>query len=405
MKDILIGPWNTFLMSELQKTKDTLRVISPFISKDGIDVLLEGLGRGISTRLITRCNSSDFISRVNSAHALKSLVDSSGRIRVQDRYLHSKLYLFDSRLAVVSSSNLTYAGLNKNAEIGIVIRNPSMLQTLEDHFEYSWDKLSEDLDKEDIQSIIDHIKQLTHHLEGNGQPSPEIRDWGKHLSPNEEDLGQESEKRYTPSTTGGSKHWIKFIWRRKDPAPIDREIEAIAKYQGAVTFPSHPGHPRNIQSGHSVYHTAIAKTYRGNDWLVYGRGIVASDHRDGIDEFPKHLLSKYTMIARYPYLIWLDNIELIGGRIQDGISLHDLFRQLRDETFVRSVVNANRGEHNTFKKVMRRQSHLELTPTAVTLLNEKMERAFATYGKITENKGTSVWWNGEDNQKHQFHRV
>lgn len=405
MNDILIGPWQEFLAHELQNIKEDVRVISPFASKDGIALLTEGSRRDVSTRLITRCNSSDFIKHVNSAPALKSLVESGGRVRIQDRYLHSKLYLFDSRIAVVSSSNLTYCGLNRNAEIGVVVREPSMIHMLVEHFEDAWDKLSEDLTVTKIQLIIKHIKKLSLRLEGDGQSSPG-EDWGTHLAQSSEaDLDRGTEEPSVPITAESSHHWIKFIWRRSDPAPIDREIQAISEYQGAVTFPPHPGHPRNIQSGHTVYHTAIANTYRGIDWLVYGKGVAATNHRDGIDEFPKQHFLSYPDIARYPYLIWLNQIELIGGRIQDGISLHDIFDQLKDDTFVRSAHNANRGIQNTFKSVIRQQSHLELTPAAVSLLNSKMEEAFAIYGKISEPEGSSVWWNADVAEEHKIHRA
>lgn len=83
--------------------------------------------------LITRFNLNDFASNVSSLDCLKYSVEEGANVfGIQG--LHSKIYLFDDRSAIVTSANLTDNGLKRNHECGIFTSDPTMVKTIIDHF-------------------------------------------------------------------------------------------------------------------------------------------------------------------------------------------------------------------------------------------------------------------------------
>ena len=74
--------------------------------------VLDGLlsPRPGSIQVITRYNLSDFADGVSYIEALHLLLDAGAAVR-GIRGLHAKLYMFGSTRAIVTSANLTEAGL------------------------------------------------------------------------------------------------------------------------------------------------------------------------------------------------------------------------------------------------------------------------------------------------------
>ena len=52
-----------------------------------------------------------------------------------DNKLHAKLYIFDDLEAIVTSSNLTFAGFNRNLEVALAVSLPTVVQTAIGHFQ------------------------------------------------------------------------------------------------------------------------------------------------------------------------------------------------------------------------------------------------------------------------------
>ena len=84
--------------------------------------------------LITRFNLHDFASNVSSLDGLKFSVDNGAKV-YGVRQLHSKIYLFDNRCALITSANLTTGGLVNNYECGIFLTDSSTTQNLYNHFD------------------------------------------------------------------------------------------------------------------------------------------------------------------------------------------------------------------------------------------------------------------------------
>src|SRR4051812_542662 len=106
--ELYLKNWYSKLLLELEKTKQ-LRIVSPFV-KEHVIRKIQGQFDFNNFELITRFNLRDFASNVSSLDGLKFSVEKGASVYgIKD--LHSKIYLFDNRAAIITSANLTSGGL------------------------------------------------------------------------------------------------------------------------------------------------------------------------------------------------------------------------------------------------------------------------------------------------------
>jgi HKD family nuclease len=112
------GPETGKRLVELAHRAREIGIISPFISESGADILIKALKgrRQLTLRILTRAEPQDVIQGILQPKALERLLqfatkgDRSVEIR-RDPRVHAKLYLFDDRVAIVGSANMTKHGL------------------------------------------------------------------------------------------------------------------------------------------------------------------------------------------------------------------------------------------------------------------------------------------------------
>ena len=69
-----------------------------------------------------------------------------------------------------------------------------------------------------------------------------------------------------------------------------------------------------------------------NDLCIYGRGVVDVPHREGIDELPawiEPLVDPAVWandLSRWPYIIWLRDVQIADVRARDAVWLSDINR-------------------------------------------------------------------------------
>src|SRR5207302_1292913 len=90
----------------------------PFIKRGAADVLLRA-GVPDLIQVITRFDLGQMSEGVSDTEALRLLLESGAQIRGIQR-LHTKMYLLGGGRAIVTSANLTEAGLYRNHEFGFL---------------------------------------------------------------------------------------------------------------------------------------------------------------------------------------------------------------------------------------------------------------------------------------------
>ena len=135
--ELLRTPWADRLHELCGSVRRELRVCAPFVKRTATAGLLNALPVGVDVRLVSCFNAAHFHRRYSDTTAFRDVLDRGGRVRNCQR-LHAKLYLFDERAVVVTSANLTGAGLLRNWEYGVVLRQPELVSEIAEDFEGLW---------------------------------------------------------------------------------------------------------------------------------------------------------------------------------------------------------------------------------------------------------------------------
>lgn len=147
--------WHRLLEDATKSDRSSLRIISPFIQEKSVRHLLQhGIPEDI--RIITRLNANEILLGVNDLEALRYLLSFGAHIRAV-RNLHSKLYLFGQRQAVVTSANLTWAALTRNHEFGISIHDTTAVESCSKYFEDLWDRAGTNITTQALDEVRDEL--------------------------------------------------------------------------------------------------------------------------------------------------------------------------------------------------------------------------------------------------------
>jgi phosphatidylserine/phosphatidylglycerophosphate/cardiolipin synthase-like enzyme len=115
---IRVGSGFTWILEEISRAKEVLRISSPWLSKDIIQKYIEPLvRRDVRIKIVTRKDLKNG-EQLESLKYLSNLVRNYKNIEVRllDS-LHAKMILIDDKIGIKGSINLTFAGIYKNVEL------------------------------------------------------------------------------------------------------------------------------------------------------------------------------------------------------------------------------------------------------------------------------------------------
>jgi HKD family nuclease len=138
-----------------------LRIACPFVRFNAIRKLF---GRNVDhfdreIRFLGLWSAWIFIQGVCDLEAFEFLLDAGAEVRVMRSELHAKVYIADSATAIVTSANLTEAGLERNLECGLLIEGQAV-QSIVQNFDFEWRRATP-ISPEDVQKakgLIEGIK-------------------------------------------------------------------------------------------------------------------------------------------------------------------------------------------------------------------------------------------------------
>jgi len=114
-----------YFSNSLSKCKDELIICSGFITKVGLNWVLEKIkDKKLKCKVYCRWNNEDLISGASSLEAYKICKNQGWNFYILER-LHAKFFLIDKKDLIVGSANLTGKGLSlipmSNKEFGIAV--------------------------------------------------------------------------------------------------------------------------------------------------------------------------------------------------------------------------------------------------------------------------------------------
>lgn len=132
------------IRESLSKAKKEVLVCSPWITYL-LDEFKE-INEDINMKIITNFRKEDINRGITDIDKIRVLKSMGAEVRYNND-LHAKMIFVDSKIAIISSANLTKRGLSVNYEAGVVIRDQKYVKNALEFFNGVWEE-SKPLDDE-----------------------------------------------------------------------------------------------------------------------------------------------------------------------------------------------------------------------------------------------------------------
>lgn len=375
--------WNEVLGGAFHDTSSEVRIVCPFIKMNTIERLLRQ-GQSSVLQIITRFNLGDFADGVSDLAALRFLLEKGAQIRGV-RNLHAKLYIFDKRRVVVTSANLTDAGLTRNQEFGFVAEDAEIVARCRDYFDDLWKSGGNNL----VEIRLEEWERVVmDHLAGGARPTTaaNLLDYGS-------DAGIQQEPIAFPAWVGDAgQGFVKFFGEGHNRAEHTMQVLDEVRRSGCHKFCAYPRgrRPRQVRDGALMFMGRLVQN--PNDILIFGRA-VGMAHQPERDDATDADIQLRAWLERWPHLIRLHHAEFVAGSLANGVSLAELMDALGSNAFASTQENAARGEGNTNPRhAIRQQPAVRLSPQGQDWLNRRLENSFDQNGQLAPArlKGSAI---------------
>ena len=319
-----------------------INIISPFIgyqtAKEIVKIKKE---KNIKVTLITRFSRADFFSKASSIDALNLLV-SNGITAYAVKKLHTKLYIIDTDVMILGSSNFTMGGFLTNIELNVLFQNQNgdsseIIGTGIAYFNEFKTNIPKEfiINKEQIEKEIEILKSISH-KNGISKFDPRT-DFGYEHENLETVITKTDmiESCFSESIINNSTAWLKFEGfsderRQKGNCVIDKQLED-GKYK--TYFATRPS---GFKTGELVF-LGVASYNLDNKAtvMIYGYGTVRQWEKNQVATEEEK--AKDSNRKRWPYYIYFENIKYIHDEVRNCLPILELYDNVGADAFPNSV--------------------------------------------------------------------
>jgi HKD family nuclease len=172
------------LVDAVKQAKKRFWCVAPFVTADGLSLIIDEMKPRIDYRLITRLDTGDmFFGSLDLDIIIKFIqnIGNNGKVRFHNECLHSKLWISDNKV-FIGSANLTRNALEKNNELMVMAHNEQFFEECRpiEWFEDLWNKLA-DSEKtiEELEKISQEVQSKKNIFEKIKRQMPKFEDYGK----------------------------------------------------------------------------------------------------------------------------------------------------------------------------------------------------------------------------------
>lgn len=129
------SPWQDAFDRFVDSIQESAIIVAPFITREPIERLAEGLHARDTIRLdvLTNLSEQSLCDGSVDGAALAWLCDQAPKTAIRHlRNLHAKAYVADDHTAIVTSANLTRGGIWRNYELGVAITDTRAVKEIAD---------------------------------------------------------------------------------------------------------------------------------------------------------------------------------------------------------------------------------------------------------------------------------
>ena len=368
---------------------DKLLIISPFIKENITDHILKIIP-GNKIRLITRYNTLDFYSGVSDLNAIKMLFKASTEIRGVYR-LHSKLYIFDERSAIITSANFTKAGMISNMEFGLLVNDKKIVSECIRHFNDLWEKAGDSVDEKmiikwqkKIDEAIKHKKKIKNPF-GLGDEGNDCFDENEVNNELKSIRKKTGIKRVKRQQNLAKRYFIKYIGATNGRKPLTHSIKKEIQESECDKKVYYSYHPHQISDGDVIYFGRM--TENPADYAIIGKGIGIKHirSRDIVSASEKRV-KKWWWKNNYQYFNLVHSCEFINGKLENCVLLvNDIIAKFEHNTLVTTRERWDNGERDIVvtRSLMQKQ-FVEITPEVAKWLDKQLDKEMQLSGKIVK---------------------
>ena len=168
--ELVSFPVEAKFLQVIQEARDDLFVAAPYIKDYGAKVLLDN-ARTSNLRILTNLNLANLTGSSFDIDCLFKLWDKFNLSVSSLGKLHAKVYIADSRVAFMTSANLTRGGLKENYEYGIILHDEAVVSAMRTNMD-EYFGLGNIFTREGVENIrgdIEEVKRLRLDLETSTQ--------------------------------------------------------------------------------------------------------------------------------------------------------------------------------------------------------------------------------------------
>ena len=112
--------------------KTEIIIVSPWIKQKTLKKIIDAVNpnENISWKILTRGNHDDFCVGSSDIAAFKLMIENSSIELRAIKQLHTKVYVVDNVLSLVTSANLTVSGMEINPEVGVASYDPDEISEI-----------------------------------------------------------------------------------------------------------------------------------------------------------------------------------------------------------------------------------------------------------------------------------
>lgn len=346
-------------------TSEEILIISPFIGYQTAKYISTIASSGVKVVLITRFSRQDFYSGVSSIQGLKLISDSGGELLAVKK-LHTKLYIFDKKTAILGSSNFTEGGLSSNIELNILVKNePELLPSVIDYFNECYISIQK---KNYITTeIIANEIKIIESFRSNKTDRKFLENtiFGEDLKTKK--IFDDIESSFNKiESTDKATAWLKYEGfsdsNRDNP---DNEIKPLLVDGMYKTYFSRK--PTGFKTGDVVFiarHTTDRSGH--NTPMIYGYGFVREFEERNVRTIEEQEADEKK--KRWPYFVYVEKFIYSNNKIGDCLSLKSIYEQIGGSLFPSTESDIDYSE---FKRKYSQRSHMHISESSKSyLLNE-----------------------------------
>lgn len=136
MVRLLNGPWRNTLAEMVSNASRSILLAAPFIKQQEADWLCDLIPESVEVTTLANIDPDAVSSSALDMEALERLAEASASAELFAlSSLHAKVFVADNDAAIVTSGNLTSAGLDRNREYGVLIERAALVRSVRKDFQ------------------------------------------------------------------------------------------------------------------------------------------------------------------------------------------------------------------------------------------------------------------------------